>query len=134
MRSNVGRYQFRCSPAISLNKKNEEMELEKSYETQNVLNSLLALSMEDISLDEQLKRAIEVILAVPFMLMMPKGGIFLVGDGANELVLKASRNLPESLKTICGIVPFGECLCGRAAASGRMVFSAEVDHRHDHRY
>jgi len=109
-------------------------ELEASYQTQNVLNSLLSLSIEGAPLTEQIDRALDIILSTPFMKIMPKGGIFLTEDDSRELVLRASRNLPESLRKICEKVPFGECLCGRAAAGKRMIFTGRVDHRHDHRY
>ncbi len=116
------------------NRKETEARLEKSYRIQNVINRLLEISLLDISLDEQLQLAVDIILSAPFMPLQPKGGIFLVEDDPRALVLKAPRGLPESLLTMCGKVPFGECLCGRAAANRRIVFAAGLDERHDHRY
>ncbi|MCK4267558.1 MAG: PAS domain S-box protein, partial [Actinomycetia bacterium] len=118
---------------ITERKQNEE-DLEKSYRTQKVLNSLLHLSITDIPLDEQLENALDIILSVPFMQLTPKGGIFIAEEDSPELLLSASRNLPKTLLVMCKKVPFGECLCGRAAASGEIIFTNSVDRHHEHRY
>jgi signal transduction histidine kinase/DNA-binding response OmpR family regulator len=50
------------------------------------------------------------------------------------LKLVATRNLETELKTLCIQVPFGKCLCGRAAATRDIQFSDRIDHRHDIRF
>ena len=115
-------------------RKQAEIELDLSYRTQRTLNSLLKLSLAEMELDEQLEQALDIILAAPFIQLKPKGGIFLAATEGSELELRVMRNLPEPLKAMCGKVPFGECLCGRAAAEGRMLFSGRDDERHDHHY
>jgi DNA-binding CsgD family transcriptional regulator len=38
------------------------------------------------------------------------------------------------LQTICNKVPFGRCLCGRAAESGEIEFADRIDERHENQY
>lgn len=115
-------------------RKQAEERIERNYNTQKVLNALLHISMEDISFKEQLERAIDIIVSVPFMLSKQQGGIFLVDDDLNTLALKAHRNLPSSLLTMCARVSFGHCLCGRSAKTGEIQFADHIDNRHENMY
>jgi signal transduction histidine kinase len=81
-----------------------------------------------------LARALDTILDIPWLTTQPKGGIFLVGDQPGVLLLKAQRNLGTPLLTMCARVPFGHCLCGRAAANARIEFADCVDDRHENLY
>ncbi|MBI5823750.1 MAG: PAS domain S-box protein [Chloroflexi bacterium] len=114
----------------------KEMEeaLHQTHQTQSVLNSLLSLSLEDQTLEQMLDRALDIILTIPWLPTQPKGGIFLVEDQPNTLVLKSQQNLGAPLLTLCARVPFGHCLCGRAAANAKIEFADCVDERHDNRY
>jgi PAS domain S-box-containing protein len=105
--------------------------LQQSYQAQSVLNSLLSLSLEDQTLEELLDRALGIILTIPWLPTQPKGGIFLVDGTSNTLALKSQNNLDAPLLTMCARVPFGHCLCGRAAAEGKTQFVNCVDARHD---
>ncbi len=111
-----------------------EKEIERSYQTQSVLNSLLHISLEEIPLKEQLEHSLDIILSVPFLPLIPKGGVFLVEDKPDVLVLTANRHLPVPLQGMCAKVPFGRCLCGRAAASRQVQFADCLDDRHENRY
>lgn len=48
-------------------------DLKRSHQREQVLNALLHLSMEDISLDEQLERALDEILSIPWLPVQPRG-------------------------------------------------------------
>jgi PAS domain S-box-containing protein len=99
---------------------------------QNVINRILQTSLEPISLEEHLRRTLDLILPVPCFAQQGVGGVFLAeGD---TLVLKAQRNLPPEVLKHCGTVPFGHCLCGRAAVHRELVFAECLDERHDFRY
>ncbi len=111
-----------------------EEKIKKNYQIQNILNSLLHISLEDVSLEKQLERCLDVILSAPFLTLLPKGGIFLVEDETDTLLLKANHHLPVPLQGMCAKVPFGRCLCGRAAASREIQFAACLEDRHDNRY
>jgi putative nucleotidyltransferase with HDIG domain len=47
--------------------------------------------------------------------------------------MKAQRGL-EKLMPMCARVPFGRCLCGRAANSGKTEYADRIDERHEIRY
>ncbi len=49
-------------------------------------------------------------------------------------MLRAHRNLAPELLESCGRLALGQCLCGRAAATGEVVFADSIDERHDIRY
>ncbi len=113
----------------------KEMEdaLQQSYQSQSVLNSLLSLSLEHQTMEQMLDQSLDIILTIPWLPTQPKGGIFLAEE-PGVLSLKSQRNLDAPLLTICARVPFGHCLCGRAAASAGVEFADCVDERHDNRY
>jgi len=115
-------------------RKQAELALRQSYQTQEVLNALLSISLRDLSLEEALQQVIDQILAVPWLSLEAKGAIFVVEADPFALVLKAQRNLPASCQATCGVVPFGRCLCGRAAASGKTEFAQHLDDHHEIRY
>ncbi|RMG45226.1 MAG: PAS domain S-box protein [Acidobacteria bacterium] len=118
---------------ISHQKRTEE-ELKKSYRVQCLLNDLMSISLRQESLDDALDHALDVLLSAPWLPMRPQGGIFLVDEDGQTLVLKAQRGLAPPLLRMCARVPFGRCLCGRAAASGRIQFATCLDDRHEIRY
>ncbi|MBM3235839.1 response regulator [Candidatus Poribacteria bacterium] len=106
----------------------------QNYDIQTALNSILYLSLEDISLEEILKRTIDIVLSIPWLSFESRGGIFLARDDTEMLEIKVQKGLPESLLLACTQVPFGKCLCGRAAALQEIQFSDGVDARHEITY
>ncbi len=110
-----------------------ENEIKRNYMAQKVLDSLLHLSLKDISLDELLNRSLDIILSIPF-LTPKKGGIFLVEKEADVLALAVNRYLPAQIEKICSRVPFGKCLCGKAASTGIIQFAGSVDELHENSY
>lgn len=115
-------------------RKRAEEALRRSNQTREVLNALLSISLQDISLEETLRQVIDQIVAIPWFSVEAKGAIFVVEADPFALVLKAQRNLSADLPTACGLVPFGRCLCGRAAASGKVEYAEHVDERHETHY
>jgi len=81
-----------------------------------------------------LERTLDLLFGIPWIALESKGAIFLVEQEPELLVMKAQRGLPKQLLTACRTVPFGRCLCGRAAATGNVVFGHCVDERHHTRY
>ena len=110
-------------------------ELDRGHQREQVLNALLRLSMEDISLDAQLERALDEILSIPWLPVQPRGGIFLVSRDAPAaspvLELRAHQGLSAAARAACRRVDFGQCLCGRAAESGDLIFAEPDDDRHE---
>ena len=109
-------------------------EIESGHRRERVLNALLRISMEDTSLEVQLERALDEVLSIPWLPVLRQGGIFLVGDIPDVLELQAQRGLSPALHVTCARVDFGQCLCGRAAASGAIEFASHVDERHEIHY
>src|SRR4030042_4827320 len=115
-------------------RKQAEEKLLSSYQTQTVLSKLLNISLLDIPLKKQLQFILNHIISIPWLELKSKGSIFLVEDDPGVLVMKAHFGLAPQLLTICKQVPFGRCLCGRAALSGQVEFADCVDSRHENRY
>jgi PAS domain S-box-containing protein len=115
-------------------RKRAEEQIKQNYQTQSVINSVLQVSLEPASLEEQLERIFDLIISIPWLVFQSKGSISLVGDDPEVLVMKAQRGLHEALRTTCEKVPFGRCICGRAASTREIVFADHVDDRHENRY
>jgi PAS domain S-box-containing protein/putative nucleotidyltransferase with HDIG domain len=107
--------------------------LKRENDTRTVLNTLLRLSLEDISLDELLTQALDLILSIPWLAFESRGAIFLAEDD-QVLVLKSQRGLAEPILKACAHVPFGRCLCGRAAAEQKTRFADRLDVHHETTY
>jgi len=114
--------------------KEAENILVKQKEMLEKLNELSRLLGEDLTLEQSLERGMQILLSLSFSCLMQKGGIFLVDPEKKELVLKYSFNLPVALQRMCAHVPFGRCLCGRAANTGQMQYADRLDERHEIRY
>ncbi|MDT8335576.1 MAG: PAS domain S-box protein, partial [Desulfurivibrionaceae bacterium] len=115
-------------------RKRHQIAIKRGYQTQTVLNKLLHLSLENLTLTETMELFIYYITSFPWLELEPKGAIFLVGEKPGVLELKAQRGLNENLLTICAEVPFGKCLCGRCAISEEILFVNCMDDKHDNQY
>jgi len=111
-----------------------ELEIQRNYDIQKALNEILRIMLEDLPMKDVLELIIDQIISIPWLSFESKGSISLVENDPDILVLKAQRRLPESLQKICSRVPFGTCICGRAALSGKIVFTDHLDKRHDNTY
>lgn len=110
---------------------NIEEELHQNYDIHAAINDLLYLSLEDVSLDEILKRTLDIILSITWFSFESSGCIFLVENDPNVLVMKAQKGLAEPIQNTCAQVPFGRCLCGRAASAQKIQFADGIDLRHE---
>ncbi|MHB9067966.1 MAG: PAS domain S-box protein [Pirellulaceae bacterium] len=116
-------------------RKNMEETLRSNLETQSALASLLRLSLEPLSVEELLGRALDLLLLLPWLRLEAKGAIFLVKeDDPQVLVVKTQRGLTEPLLTEYYRVPIGRCLCGEAVNHRQVVFASGVDEHHVNRY
>ncbi|ROR32422.1 bifunctional diguanylate cyclase/phosphodiesterase [Inmirania thermothiophila] len=97
------------------------------------LNRLLAEALSDHPMEAYLRNALEALCQVPWLALMRKGAVFLAEDGG-RLRMAADWGLEPALQALCAEVPFGCCLCGRAAAERRPVYAACVDARHERRH
>jgi len=108
-----------------------EEALRLQNEEQRALNAILRISLEELPLAQQCERILDLLLALPWLPIKPKGGIFLTDPSSEALLLHTQRGLDPELLNACARVPFGHCLCGRAAASGKTQFASCLDHRHE---
>jgi PAS domain S-box-containing protein len=106
-----------------------ELQIERNYQVQRAISSILQTSLEPIGLDEHLDMVLGLILAIPGLSRQPKGSIYLVENEPEVLVLKASRGYTDTAPP-CGKVSFGDCLCGDAAANQTVSFAGCLDERH----
>lgn len=112
------------------NRKAVEEELRISNEQQKILNSIVKISMKNLPFQDQFELILDEVLSIPWLPKFPKGAIFLVQDDPETLVLKTQRNFPPELQTQCTKVPFGFCLCGKAASTGNLEFASSYDKQH----
>lgn len=112
-------------------RKISEAELRRASYLQSSLNKLLKLSLEDIPLQNMLEQVIDNIIAIPWFALEARGAIFLTGNDPRELVIRAHRGLSSALVAACSRIPFGKCLCGKAAKDGATVFADCVNQCHE---
>lgn len=115
-------------------RKKAENEIQWQSYVQTIINKLLGLSLENLKLEEILGQALNLIVDIPWLSLELKGCIFMVEQDADVLVMKAFHGLAEPLKEICARVPFGRCLCGRAALTGQIQFADCINEHHENRY
>jgi PAS domain S-box-containing protein len=111
--------------------KRAEQEIQTNLRIQEVIGSILHISLEPIPLEEVLQRTLDRLFSIPWLALQSRGCIFLTGDGSEELVMQVQRGLPGEVIDQCKTIPAGTCLCGRAALTKEIVFVAEVDERHE---
>ncbi|MCR4316880.1 MAG: response regulator [Planctomycetes bacterium] len=117
---------MRCFFRNVTERKWSERMLRRSLQSQLALNELLEISLDPGTLEEQIARALDVILSYPWMRFLPKGAIFLVEDSPEEFVMKASRGLPAQFVGACSRFSIRKCHCfdlesGRQVAYGKYV-------------
>ena len=105
-----------------------DKEIYESYSTQSMMNILLSESLKNEPLDLILQKAINMLLSIPWFPSATHGSIFLLEDHPDILVMRVRSDMTE---TSCLQVPFGKCLCGRAALSQEIVFSDRIDECHE---
>ncbi|HBL18765.1 MAG TPA: hypothetical protein DD417_18895, partial [Elusimicrobia bacterium] len=111
-----------------------EESLSRGRRTAESLNRLLSLALSEAPLDEMLGRCLAELLAIPWLSVQAKGGIFLADRNRRNLRLAAEKGLGTGVVGGCARVPFGRCHCGRAAATGELQYAACVEARHENRY
>ncbi len=117
-----------CISDITERKKSESDILE-AYEMQGMLNAMLKNSLTTLLLEKKLADHLAALLSIPWLNFQSKGAIFLASG--KTLALTVQQGLAPELLVSCAKVPFGKCLCGRAAESGKVVASTQVGPEHE---
>jgi diguanylate cyclase (GGDEF)-like protein/PAS domain S-box-containing protein len=110
-------------------RKQDEARIRLDREQQKALREILEIGIGDGDLRDRLERCMDRLLAVSWLTLLPKGGIFVMQSG--ELRLRADRHFSPEIRASCARVALGQCLCGRAAQSGVTQFASCVDHQHE---
>ncbi|MEO5358847.1 MAG: diguanylate cyclase [Nitrospirota bacterium] len=109
-------------------------ELKRKDLLQDTVKTVLEISLERIPLKNKLERVLDIIVSIPGISIENKGCIHMKVDNSDELSMVAHRNLHESLLTQCVQLKYGQCLCGMAASTGKVVFSSSIDDLHTVRF
>ncbi|MCX5970450.1 MAG: HD domain-containing protein [Coprothermobacterota bacterium] len=114
--------------------KKAQQAVERYSQEKEVLNALLHIANLDLSLEDQLAMILEHLFKVPWLSLEKKGAIFMVEGDPAVLRMKAQHALAMPLLTSCQEVPFGWCLCGKAAETQQVQFASSLDERHATHY
>lgn len=91
----------------------------------DAIGSLLKIAVSRRSLEEKLDASLGVILEASPLTFHREGSLFLADGQAGSLVLAASRSTTREARHACASIPFGHCVCGRAAQERRIIY---LDH------
>ena len=114
-------------------RRRSEARIQRDLDFQTAISGILKVSLKPVSLEEKLNQILELVLSVQGLSIQSKGAIFL-SDESDNLVMRAQKGLDRPLLESCAKVAFGQCLCGRAALTGEIVYASHVDKRHEIRY
>lgn len=110
-------------------------DIKQTLDIQNILNSILKFSLEERTPEGIFQYALNEAMKASWLAIESKYALFIIEDEAPDvLVMKAQKGISEPIRRACSKVRFGQCLCGRAAASGKVLFSGRLDETHEIRY
>jgi diguanylate cyclase (GGDEF)-like protein/PAS domain S-box-containing protein len=115
-------------------RKKAQQEIEHALNIQRVLDTILNISQPRLKLREVLLKSLDAVLSIPVYSLQNKGAIFVADEDDNTLRMVAERNLPEAVQLSCHQLPFGQCLCGKAALTHGIVFSSVPMEQHEVKY
>jgi len=109
-------------------------EVEQSLNIQRVLDEMLNISLPRLTMKEVILKSLDAVLSIPMFKLQNKGSVFLTVEGEQMLEMVAQRNLPDALLKSCALLPFGRCLCGKAAETREVVFINHLNEQHEITY
>ena len=133
MRKVIGRNEREIHQEI-IERKHAEVLLARDYEVQKVIEMVLRVSMDAVSLEEMLEKALDAILDLSWLTVEQRGAIFMVEGGGDGLVVKSKRNMPDMLLVTCRKIAMDHCLCEKPSSLHRVVFSSHADDCRKTRY
>ncbi|WP_295386257.1 response regulator [uncultured Thiodictyon sp.] len=113
----------------------ESTHREHAVAEEQTLGSLLHLALEESPTRPFLEASLSTLLAaVPWLRLQPRGGILLADNtqAPPQLRLAVTQNLTTERIAACAAIPFGTCLCGRAAATREAIHSDGISPNHTH--
>ena len=112
-------------------RKRAEQKLRRNLVDQEIIASIMRLALGPDPLDDILQKTLTMVLSNHGLGLESQGSIFLVDATAGELVMSAQEGLPERIIESCRRFPIGTCLCGRAAATGKIIHRDHVGPDHE---
>jgi putative nucleotidyltransferase with HDIG domain len=97
---------------------------------ERAVNRILLGAISQTSTDAILLEVLDTILSIPWLSLDCGGGIFLSDEDSSTLTLQVHRGLSDTVLRECAHVPFGECVCGAAAASLETQHCSHVGEGH----
>jgi len=113
------------------NRQRTEKLIHYDLQVKETFNAVLETALERFSLKEKLQKILLLVLDAKWLSLDTRGSIFLTEEGQERLALTVQHNLDEALLVSCANIAYGQCLCGKAAATQEVVFSSCLDHQHD---
>ncbi|WP_421868630.1 GAF domain-containing protein [Motiliproteus sp.] len=107
-------------------RKKIEQQLERSVNSQRLLNELLRTTLEPKPLKQALQRALELVCRQRWLLAESKGAVFLADDRHQQLKLFVYQGLDPDRLTRCDQVAYGQCICGRVAQNRQLIHTEAV--------
>lgn len=114
-----------------------QIELEENFNIleqekfRTILYRIQQLSLEIGDLKTFFDKTLELLVTIPWFSLQSKAGFMINQDG--ELRLISYLNVSQSLIEMCNRVPFGRCLCGKAAQTKEIIYKSHIDQDHENR-
>ena len=111
-----------------------EKEIEYELQVKETFNAVLETAMGKSGLNRKLEMILQSVLDAEWLSLDRRGAIFLADENSDRLVLTVQKGLAAPLQTSCANIEFGQCHCGKAAATQEVVFTSCVDQNHEITY
>ncbi|MBF0427742.1 MAG: response regulator [Magnetococcales bacterium] len=108
----------------------EEKEKRRHLE-QTAIHRMLTLGMSDLPFTVILENILAIVREILLPENIPQAGILLADEIRQHLTIAAHHPPDLPLPSQCEQVPYGHCLCGRAAKDNSNIFVNILDERHD---
>ena len=114
---------------------NIEHKIELNYQIQKAISSVLKISLEPFSLDEQLNRVLDLIVTLPSFVLRTRGSIYLIEHEPERLILRAMHGFSVSQVASCASVPLGADRSVSSAPSVCQIMPSDcLDEHHEIQY
>jgi PAS domain S-box-containing protein len=116
--------------------KNAEHKIDLNYRIQKAISSVLKISLDPISLEEQLSHVLDLILTIPSFALHARGSIYLVRQEEDQktLELKAMHGFSVAQVESCKSVSLEKGLTAAEAASCQIITAECLEVPHEIQY
>jgi diguanylate cyclase (GGDEF)-like protein/PAS domain S-box-containing protein len=111
-----------------------QQQIERDYLSQQLIATVLALSLKPLAFEARLELILQEILRVPWLRLQGKGAIFTVDHNEPLLRMVAQHGMSAQTVMNCASVAFGSCLCGQTAQRREMIYKGGIDEAHHQRF